>query len=102
MKSARGRALGAAAGLAIAEAVLVARRRGFLFGADTVVRCRAGDLFTTLWIPGASLKAIRLGRWRLQRCPVGRHWTIVTPVRAADLTAKERRRAAAQHDLRIL
>ncbi len=44
----------------LAEAVVVARRRGFLVGADTVVRCRSGHLFTSLWIPGGSLKALRV------------------------------------------
>ena len=66
----------------------------FLFGAETIVRCRAGHLFTTLWIPGVSLKALRLGWWRLQRCPVGQHWTVVTPVRGDALTPEERRRVA--------
>jgi hypothetical protein len=40
--------------------------------------------------PGASLKSVRLGWWRFQRFPVGRHWTLVTPVRDSDLTADER------------
>jgi hypothetical protein len=91
----------AAVGLTLAEAVLIARRRGTLLAADTVVRCRQGHLFTTLWIPGASLKAIRLGLWRLQRCPVGGHWTLVTPVRTSELTAEQRELASREHDLRI-
>ena len=70
-------------------------------GGNTVVRCREGHLFTTIWIPGASLKALRLGWGRLQYCPVGRHWGIVTPVRAADLTEAERQEAAEHHDIRI-
>lgn len=76
----------------------VARRQGYSLGGATVVRCRAGHLFTTVWIPFASLKAIRLGWVRLQRCPVGGHWTVVTPVRDADLTESERRVAAMVHD----
>jgi hypothetical protein len=87
--------------LGFAEAVVVARRRGFLFGASTVVRCRDGHLFTTLWIPGGSLKALRLGWWRLQRCPVGRHWSLVTPVKVSDLTDEDRRLAALRRDVRI-
>jgi hypothetical protein len=94
-------AIATAIGLTAVEAVAVARRRGSLFGADTVVRCRAGHLFTTLWIPGASLKAIRLGPWRVQRCPVGRHWSLVTPVRQEALDERERRTAAEHRDLRI-
>ncbi|HLH66879.1 MAG TPA: hypothetical protein VKV27_14375 [Solirubrobacteraceae bacterium] len=84
-----------------AEALLLARRRGSLLTLDTVVRCRAGHLFTTWWIPGASIKALRLGLWRLQRCPVGAHWTLVSPVRAAGLTENERAEAATHHDLRV-
>jgi hypothetical protein len=85
-----------------AETVVVARRRGFLFGANTVVRCRTGHLFTTLWIPGGSLKAVRLGWWRFQRCPVGMHWSLVTPVKASDLTLEERELASELRDVRIL
>lgn len=70
-------------------------------GGDLIVRCRQGHLFTTLWIPAASLKALRLGWWRLQYCPVGRHWTIVTPVRADQLSDEARRTAHAHHDIRI-
>jgi len=80
---------------------VVARRLGYGVGGNAVVRCREGHLFTTIWIPGASLKAVRLGWGRLQYCPVGRHWSVVTPVRAADLTEAERQEAAAHHDIRI-
>jgi hypothetical protein len=87
--------------LTLPEVVVVARRRGSLLGAETVVRCRRGHLFTTLWIPAVSLKALRLGWWRLQRCPVGRHWSFVTPAQASALTEEERQIAARSHDLRI-
>jgi hypothetical protein len=33
-----------------------------------------------------SFKAVRLGRYRFQRCPVGDHWTLVTPVDHRDLS----------------
>lgn len=66
-----------------------------------VVRCRQGHLFTTIWIPGASLKSVRLGWYRFQRCPVGGHWSLVRPVREADLDDDERRSAAEHRDLRI-
>jgi hypothetical protein len=85
----------------VAEVVVLVRARGRALVATTVVRCRAGHLFTTLWIPGASLKAVRLGPWRFQRCPVGRHWALVTPVRVDDLTDEERRQAAEHRDRRI-
>ena len=80
---------------------VVARRLGYGIGGNTVVRCREGHLFTTIWIPGASLKALRLGWARLQYCPVGRHWSLVTPVRVADLTEAERQAAAEHHDIRV-
>jgi hypothetical protein len=97
----RRRALAVASALVVVETGLVWSRRGFLFGAETIVRCRSGHLFTTLWIPGISLTALRLGAWRLQRCPVAHHWTVVTPVRADELAPEERRSAAAHHDLRV-
>jgi hypothetical protein len=73
--------------------------RGYPIGGKLIVRCRDGHLFTTIWVPSASVKALRLGWVRLQWCPVGRHWTLVTPVRDTELTAKEQRRARAQRDL---
>jgi hypothetical protein len=66
-----------------------------------VVRCRRGHLFTTLWIPGVSVKAIRLGWWRIQRCPVGRHWSLVTPVKPEELTEDEQRLARGREDARL-
>ena len=65
------------------------------------MRCRKGHLFTTIWIPGVKLKALDLGLARLQHCPVGKHWTLVTPVRDSDLTDEERRVAGQYHDVRI-
>ncbi len=92
--------------LGIAVAVLVVgtvvgRRRGYGFGGNTIVRCRNGHLFTTIWVPGASLKSVRLGWWRFQRCPVGGHWTLVTPVREANLSDEDRETAAEHRDIRI-
>ncbi|MFZ0059933.1 MAG: hypothetical protein WAL35_07815 [Acidimicrobiales bacterium] len=87
--------------LLCAEIVVLVRRRGFVFGANTVVRCRDGHLFTSLWIPGGSLKSVRLGWWRLQRCPVGRHWSLVTPAKVSELTDGERQLAARRRDVRI-
>src|SRR5436190_19127915 len=79
--------------------VIVLRRRGYPLAGNVVVRCREGHLFTTLWVPGISVKAFRLGPWRLQRCPVGKHWSIVTPARRSDLTEDERRMAAESRDV---
>jgi hypothetical protein len=79
----------------------LARRAGYQLGWNTVVRCRQGHLFTTVWIPGASVKAVRLGWWRFQRCPVGNHWAVVSPVRAADLTDEQRSAAMQHHDVHL-
>lgn len=88
----------------LVERTLVARHRGYRIGGNTVVRCRSGHLFTTIWIPGASLKALRLEPlvWmRFQYCPVGKHWTLVTPVKESDLTDEEKRLALENRDVRI-
>jgi hypothetical protein len=85
----------------IAVEAAVMRLRGYPVGRDVVVRCRSGHLFTTTWIPGASLKSIRLGWWRFQYCPVGRHWSLVKPVKDAELTAEERRTALEHRDVRV-
>jgi hypothetical protein len=87
-------------GYAVATAVAVSR--GYKFGWNVPVRCRAGHLFTTVWIPGATVKSLKLvGPWRAQWCPVGRHFTLVTLLKDADLTAAERSFAAAHHDIPV-
>jgi hypothetical protein len=68
-------------------------------GGNVIVRCRQGHLYTTLWIPAVSMKSLRLGPWRVQRCPVGHHWSLVTPVDERKLSGSERRRAREQHDI---
>jgi hypothetical protein len=80
---------------------VVARLRGYGVGGNAIVRCRNGHLFTTIWIPGVSLKSLRLGWWRFQFCPVGRHWSLVVPVRETDLSPGERRAAREARDVRI-
>jgi hypothetical protein len=80
---------------------VVARGLGYRLGANTVVRCRRGHLFTTIWIPGVKLKAIDLLVARVQWCPVGRHWSLVVPVREADLSVEDRLLAASQRDVRV-
>ncbi len=100
MSSKRKRGLAIAGGViaGYAVATVIALSRGYKFGPNVPVRCRAGHLFTTVWIPGASVKALRLGPWRVQWCPVGRHVTVVTLLKDADLTQDEREFAAAHHD----
>jgi len=78
-----------------------ARKRGYTLGPNTIVRCSKGHLFTTMWIPGGSIKAVRLGFTRFQHCPVGHHWTRVRPVRVSDLTDEERAIAAQNRDVRV-
>ncbi len=96
--SKRSRGLAIAAGATVIEAVFLRRRSGSLIGLRTIVRCRQGHLFTTTWIPGASVKALRLGPWRIQRCPVGRHWSLVTPVAVDRLSESDRDRARSVRD----
>jgi hypothetical protein len=78
-----------------------ARAAGYGFGGRTYARCRRGHLFTTIWVPGASIKAIRLGWKRAQFCPVGHHFTIVEPLKASDLTDAQRAEAESHRDASI-
>ena len=87
--------------VALAVELGVLRARGYGLGGKVVVRCRSGHLYTTIWIPAVSVKSIRLGPWRLQRCPVGRHWSLVTPVDRSHLSRRERRSAGAVSDRRV-
>ena len=81
---------------------VAARKSGYPgVGGNTIVRCRKGHLFTTIWAPGLSFKAVRLGLSRYQWCPVGRHFTLVTPVKDSELTDEQRHQAAERHDVRI-
>ena len=95
-----GLALGLAILVAVVAVLLVAgARSGDRF--ERIARCRAGHLFMSTVVPGASLKAVRLGRVRFQRCPVGNHWTLVGWVDASTLTPEEISQAHARHDVRI-
>jgi hypothetical protein len=88
--------------LGLVVATVTAKRRGYSgLGGNTIVRCSKGHLFTTIWIPGVSFTSIRLGPRRFQRCPVGRHWALVRPVKDADLTEAQRRSAREHRDLRV-
>jgi hypothetical protein len=87
--------------LSVLPEVIVLRRRGYPPAGNVVVRCQQGHLFTTIWVPGVSVKALRLGPWRFQRCPVGNHWSIVTPVRRSELTEEQNRTAADSRDIRL-
>ncbi len=80
---------------------VIGRRKGYGFGGRTYARCRKGHLFSTLWVPGASFKAVRLGWARFQYCPVGKHWTIVVPIKESDLTPEQREEADKNRDASI-
>lgn len=97
----RGVRIGLLAALGVGAEALPLWRRGYGLGGNVIVRCRRGHLFTTIWVPGASVKSLRLGWWRFQRCPVGPHWSLVTPVRTADLSEQERAEAAGHHDVHV-
>jgi hypothetical protein len=84
----------------LAEVGVLWMRTGRL-GGNVPVRCRSGHLYTTIWIPGISVKSLRLGWWRLQSCPVGHHWSLVTPVRESELNEDDRRLARGHNDIRI-
>jgi hypothetical protein len=75
--------------------------RAHRLAGNVAVRCRQGHLFTTIWIPAVSVKSLRLGFWRVQRCPVGQHFSLVTPVDASELSEEQRRFAAQHRDIRI-
>jgi hypothetical protein len=68
---------------------------------DRPVRCKDGHLFTTIWVPAASIKAARLVNRRFQHCPVGHHWTTVVPLDRETANPADIARAAAVHDIRI-
>jgi hypothetical protein len=82
MKSDLGLLVLAAVGFGIIGSNVYMRYRGYKIPGKVEVRCRRGHVFTTVWIEGGSLKAVRLGPLtRYQYCPVGRHWTIVHPIK---------------------
>jgi hypothetical protein len=85
----------------LAGGTAVAHLLGYKLGGNVVVRCRQGHVFTTIWIPGVKLKSLDLVVARVQRCPVGKHWSLVVPVRAKDLTEGERQFAREHHDLPV-
>ena len=89
-----------AGGIVLVEAAALKLRSGRI-GGRVAVRCRRGHLFTTIWIPGVKLKELDLVIARIQRCPVGHHWSLVVPVRPATLTAENREFAQAHHDVKI-
>ena len=96
--SKRRKGLMIAGGATALEALFLRRRTGKLIGFRTIVRCHRGHLFTTTWIPGVSVKALRLGPWRVQRCPIGKHWSLVRLAKVAKLSDEEREQARSCRD----
>lgn len=84
-------------------AVFYMRSKGYANGGgkNVIVRCSDGHLFTTIWIPLVSFKAVRLGPYRFQHCPVGNHLALVTVVDPETLTAAELKFAQDHHDSQI-
>jgi len=68
---------------------------------DRPVKCKEGHLFTTIWMPFGSFKAVRLANYRYQYCPVGHHWTSVMRLDQNLTDSKTLQKAAAVHDIRI-
>ncbi|MGH3149660.1 MAG: hypothetical protein ACRDOB_02875 [Streptosporangiaceae bacterium] len=85
----------------IAGGTVAARLLGYKLGGNVIVRCRQGHVFSTIWIPGVKLKSLDLVVARVQRCPVGKHWSLVVPVRESELTEGERQFAKEHHDVPI-
>jgi hypothetical protein len=88
------------AGAVIAETIPI-WRHGYGIGGNVIVRCGKGHLFTTIWLPAASLKSLRFGARRFQYCPVGHHWSLVKLVRESELSSRQRRAARGRKDIRI-
>ncbi len=65
---------------------------------EKIVRCDAGHLFRTVWVPFASFKALRWFGRRFQRCPVGRRWSWARRVEPSSLSADEFKEAYARRD----
>ena len=87
--------------IAVVFWVVLPPLRGVPRGGNIIVRCRRGHLFTTLWVPGGSLKAVRLGVARFQYCPVGKHWSLVLPVQESSLSPEDLAAARTRHDISI-
>ena len=94
------RRLGIMAGALVIETIPI-WRHGYGIGGNVVVQCTKGHRFTTIWLPGASVKSLRLGPRRVQYCPVGHHWSLVHLVRESDLSKRQLRAARERRDIRI-
>lgn len=64
----------------------------------TIVQCAQGALYSSIWWPLVSVKSVRMGSQRLQRCPVHRRWEKTVQVDGAGLSAAEIAEAEAVTD----
>jgi hypothetical protein len=88
--------------LVVIGALVAPRFRRVREALEAIVRCSQGHLYTTLWMPLGSLKAVRLEGRRYQRCPVGGHWSWVTRVDPAALSPDEIREARSHRDAAVI
>ena len=84
--------------LAFTVGAFLASRKGYTKAGQTIARCRQGHLFTTVWSARFSRKQYDLGWARIQRCPVGDHWSLVRVVDEAGLSAEDKKSAAQHRD----
>ena len=64
----------------------------------SIVQCSAGHLYEATWIPFVGIKSLRLTpSTRYARCPVGKHWAVVSRSDPSALT-EEQLSAARSHD----
>lgn len=84
--------------IALAVWLLVSARAAEGRGTRVVVRCLGGHVFTTMWPPASRRNPFQAGVVRWRYCPVGEHWTMVTPVRPEDLSPAEWQMARRFHD----
>ncbi len=79
----------------IAAANAYVHHEGYTIPGRTMVRCRSGHEFSTMWVSGISVKSLRLGlHTRLMRCPECRAWRIVHPIKPIVRVPDEPRVAA--------
>ncbi|MFF4727367.1 hypothetical protein ACFY3M_18830 [Streptomyces mirabilis] len=64
----------------------------------SIVQCSAGHFYMATWIPFVGIKSLRLTpSTRYARCPVGKHWAVVSRPDPSTLT-EEQLTAAQSHD----
>jgi hypothetical protein len=69
-----------AGGIAAANAYV--HHEGYTIPGRTMVRCRSGHEFSTIWVSGMSVASLRLGlHTRFMKCPECNAWRIVHPIK---------------------